>query len=190
MPISHPSPRIGLFIDGPNLHAMSKALGFAIDFKRLLGEFQGFGSMLRAFYYTTISEDQTNGLIRPLVDWLDYNGYTVVTKTAKELVDTTGRRKMKGNMHIELAVDAMRLAGQLDQMVLFSGDGDFRSLVEAVQRRGVHVTVVSTISSQPPMIADELRRQADAFVDLAALRLKVGRDTSERPDARSGGLNS
>src|ERR687892_1614928 len=84
-------------------------------------------------------------------------------------------------MHIELAVDAMELAGNIDHMVLFSGDGDFRSLVEAVQRRGVRVTVVSTISSQPPMIADELRRQADVFTDLAELRSKLGRDSSERP---------
>jgi len=119
-----------------------------------------------------------------LIDWLDYNGYTVVTKATKEFVDASGRRKVKGNMDIELAVDAMELAQHIDQMVLFSGDGDFRSLVEAVQRRGVRVTVVSTISSQPPMIADELRRQADVFTDLVELKTKVGRDPSERPAPR------
>ena len=187
MPVSQPSSKIGLFIDGPNLHATSKALGFEIDFKRLLEEFQCLGSMLRAFYYTTISEDQANCSIRPLVDWLDYNGYKVVTKTAKEFIHTSGRRKIKGNMNIELAVDVMGLARQFDQVVLFSGDGDFRSLVEAVQRRGVRVTVVSTISSQPPMIADELRRQADVFIDLVALRLKLGRNTSERSAVREPG---
>jgi uncharacterized LabA/DUF88 family protein len=185
MAVSQPSSKIGLFIDGPNLHATSKALGFDIDFKRLLGEFRCFGSVLRAFYYTTVSEDQANCPIRPLIDWLDYNGYTVVTKTARECRDTSGRRKIKSNMNIELAVDAMGLARQFDQMVLFSGDGDFRSLVEAVQRRGVRVTVVSTISSHPPMIADELRRQADAFIDLATLRLGLGRNTSERSAARA-----
>ena len=131
---------------------------------------------MRAFYYTAIIEDQEYSSILPLIDWLDYNGYTVVTKTAKEFLDTSGRRKIKRNMNVELTVDAMELARQLDQMVLFSGDGDFRSLVEAVQRRGVF-TVVSTISSQPPMIADELRRQADAFIDLTALRLELGRNT-------------
>jgi uncharacterized LabA/DUF88 family protein len=183
MAVSQPSSKIGLFIDGPNLHATSKALGFEIDFKLLLGEFQRLGSVLRAFYYTTIPEDQTNCSIRPLVDWLDYNGYTVVTKTAREFPDTSSRRKIKGNMNIQLAVDAMGFARQFDQMVLFSGDGDLRSLVEAVQRRGVRVTVVSTISSQPPMIADELRRQSDAFIDLAALRLKLRRSTSERSAA-------
>ena len=116
---------------------------------------------MRAFYYTAVIEDQEYSSIRPLIDWLDYNGYSVVTKATKEFVDQTGRRKVKGNMDIELAVDAMEIAEHIDQMVLFSGDGDFRSLVEAVQRRGVRVTVVSTISTQPPMVADELRRQAD-----------------------------
>jgi uncharacterized LabA/DUF88 family protein len=115
-----------------------------------------------------------------LFDWLDYNGYSVVTKATKEFVDQTGRRKIKGSMDIELAVDAMEIAGSIDHMVLFSGDGDFRSLVEAVQRRGVRVTVVSTISTQPPMVADELRRQADVFLDIVELQPKIGRDPAER----------
>ena len=137
---------------------------------------------MRAFYYTALVEDQEYSSIRPLVDWLDYNGYRVVTKPIKEFVDSTGRRKVKGNMDIELAIDALELAPMIEHMVLFSGDGDFRSLVEAMQRRGVRVTVVSTISSQPPMIADELRRQADEFVDLASLMPKIGRDPSERQE--------
>lgn len=176
--------RLALFIDGANLHATSKTLGFDIDYKRLLIEFQARGPLVRAFYYTAIVEDQEFSSLRPLIDWLDYNGYTVVTKAAKEFVDSYGRRKVKGNMDIELAVDAMSLAERIDEMVLFSGDGDFRSLVEAVQRRGVRVTVVSTVSSQPPMIADELRRQADVFIDLVELQSKVGRDLSERPPSR------
>ena len=125
-------------------------------------------------------EDQEYSSIRPLIDWLDYNGYSVVTKATKEFVDQTGRRKVKGNMDIELAVDAMEIAEHIDQMVLFSGDGDFRSLVEAMQRRGVRVTVVSTISTQPPMVADELRRQADVFLDIVELQPKIGRDPAER----------
>jgi uncharacterized LabA/DUF88 family protein len=87
-------------------------------------------------------------------------------------------------MDIKLAVDAMELAEHIDQMILFSGDGDFRPLVEAVQRRGVRVTVVSTIASHPPMIADELRRQADAFIDLVDLKPKLSRDPSERSPSR------
>ena len=173
--------KIALFIDGANLYATAKSLGFDIDYKRLLREFQSRGYLVRAFYYTAVIEDQEYSSIRPLIDWLDYNGYTVVTKATKEFVDQTGRRKVKGNMDIELAVDAMELAPHIDQMVLFSGDGDFRSLVEAVQRRGVRVIVVSTISTQPPMVADELRRQADQFVDIVELQSKIGRDPSERP---------
>ena len=175
---------IALFIDGANLHATTKTLGFEIDYKRLLTEFQSRGTLLRAFYYTAIIEDQEYSSIRPLIDWLDYNGYTVVTKAVKEFTDANGRRKVKGNMHIELAVDAMELAERIGEMVLFSGDGDFRSLVEAMQRRGVRVTVISTISTHPPMIADELRRQADVFTELMELKSKIGREPSERPAPR------
>src|SRR6201981_2429162 len=143
--------KIALFIDGANLYATSKTLGFDIDYKRLLKEFQSRGTLLRAFYYTAVIQDQEFTSIRPLIDWLDYNGYTVVTKATKEFIDANGRRKVKGSMDVELAVDAMELAAHIAHMVLFSGDGDFRPLVEAVQRRGVRVTVISTISSQPPM---------------------------------------
>ena len=176
--------KIALLIDGANLYSTSKTLGFDIDYKRLLKEFQSRGTLLRALYYTAVIEDQEYSSIRPLIDWLDYNGYTVVTKPTKEFVDASGRRKVKGNMDIELAVDAMELAEHVDEIVLFSGDGDFRPLVGALQRRGVRVTVVSTISTQPPLIADELRRQADVFTDLMELKSKVGRDPSERPPAR------
>jgi len=178
------SDRIALFIEGANLHATARTLGFDIDYKRLLKEFQGRGTLLRAFYYTATIEDQEYCSVRPLIDWLDYNGYTVVTKPTKEFVDASGRRKVKGNMDIELAVDAMELAAYVNEIVLFSGDGDFRPLVAALQRRGTRVTVVSTIASQPPMAADELRRQADVFIDLANLQSKIGREPSERPAAR------
>jgi uncharacterized LabA/DUF88 family protein len=172
---------IALFIDGANLYATAKTLGFDVDYRRLLMEFQGRGTLLRAFYYTAVIEDQENSPIRPLVDWLDYNGFTVVTKAAKEFIDANGRRKLKGSMDVELAVDALQVGEHIDHMVLFSGDGSFRSLVEAVQRRGVRVTVVSTISSQPPMIADELRRQADVFIDLVELQTRIARERVERP---------
>ena len=177
--------RIAVFIDGANLYATAKALGFDIDYKKLLKELQSRGNLLRAFYYTAIFEDQEYSSIRPLVDWLDYNGYTAVTKISKEYVDASGRRKVKSDMDIELAVDAMELASFVDEIILFSGDGDFRSLVEALQRRGVRVTVASTISCQPPMIADDLRRQADGFIELSELRARIGRDPSERPAPRA-----
>ena len=173
--------RIALFIDGANLYATAKGLGFDIDYRQLLKDFASRGTLVRAFYYTTLIEDQEYSPIRPLIDWLEYNGYTVVTKAIKEYVDASGRRKLKGSMDIELTVNAMELAEHIDEMVLFSGDGDFRSLVEAVQRHGVRVTVVSTIATQPPLIADELRRQADVFVDLKQVRPKIARDASEVP---------
>ena len=174
--------RIALFIDGSNLYAAARALGFDIDYKRLLGEFASQGRLVRAFYYTALIEDQEYSPIRPLVDWLDYNGYTMVTKPTKEFTDSTGRRKYKGNMDIELAIDMMELAKHIDHAVLFSGDGDFRRLVESIQRQGVRVTVVSTVKSQPPMIADELRRQADFFMELKDMEKKVGRAVTPRTD--------
>ena len=172
--------KTALFIDGANLYATAKSLGFDIDYKRLLREFQARGNLLRAFYYTAVIEDQEYSSIRPLIDWLDYNGYTMVTKPTKEFIDAAGRRKIKGNMDIELAVDAMELADHLDHIVLFSGDGDFRSLVEALQHKGKRVSVVSTLTTNPPMVADELRRQADQFIDLAYLQDEIGRDPAER----------
>jgi uncharacterized LabA/DUF88 family protein len=172
--------RVALFIDGANLYATSKSLGFDIDYKRLLQHFRQRATLVRALYYTALAEDQEYSSIRPLIDWLDYNGYSMVTKPIKEFTDSTGRRKIKGNMDIELAVDAMRLAEHLDHIVLFSGDGDFRSLVAALQQKGKRVSVVSTLQTQPPMIADELRRQADQFVDLADLETVICRDPAQR----------
>lgn len=172
--------RLALFIDGANLYAAARALGFDIDYKLLRQEFERRGKLTRAFYYTALLESEEYSPIRPLVDWLNYNGFNMVTKPAKEFTDSMGRRKVKGNMDIELAVDAMELAPRLDHIVLFSGDGDFRPLVESLQRQGLRVSVVSTIRTQPPMIADELRRQADNFIELDALRDIIGRPPRER----------
>jgi uncharacterized LabA/DUF88 family protein len=172
--------RIALFIDGANLYATAKALGFDIDYKRLLGLFRSKGHLVRALYYTALAEDQEYSSIRPLVDWLDYNGYTMVTKPTKEFTDSFGRRKIKGNMDIELSVDAMRLAQSLDHVVLFTGDGDFRALVAALQLMGKRVSVISTLQTQPAMVADELRRQADQFIDLAELESAICRDPAVR----------
>jgi len=182
--IFYPQERIGLFIDGANLYAAARALGFDIDYKRLLDLFAAKGRLIRAFYYTALVEDQEYSPIRPLVDWLDYNGYTMVTKPTKEFTDAMGRRKIKGNMDIELAIDVMEMAQHLDHIVLFSGDGDFRRLVEAVQRKGVRVTVVSTVRSQPPMVADELRRQADNFQELQDLEPSICRVQREPREPR------
>ena len=181
--MNQPHERIALFIDGPNLYAAARALGFDIDYKKLLEFFTGRGYMVRALYYTALIEDQEYSPIRPLVDWLDYNGYTMVTKPTKEFTDATGRRKIKGNMDIELAVDMLEMADTLDHLYVFSGDGDFRRLVEAVQRKGKRVTVVSTVRSSPPMAADELRRQADVFLELEKLIPQISRAGNRQPVA-------
>jgi uncharacterized LabA/DUF88 family protein len=174
--------RIALFIDGANLYSAAKGLNIDLDFKKLLEEFQKRGVLIRAYYYTAIVENEDYSPIRPLVDWLDYNGFTVVTKPAKTYTDAQGRTRHRGDMDVDLAVDMMEMAGNCDHIVLFSGDGDFRRLVEAVQRRGVRVTVVSTNKSSPPMASDELRRQADAYVDLADLASIIARPrTSAMP---------
>lgn len=173
--IFYPEQRLALFIDGANLYGTAKALGFDIDYRRLLEMFAAKGRLLRAFYYTALMEDQEYSPLRPLVDWLDYNGFTVVTKPAKEFTDYAGRRRIKGNMDIEVAIDMLDLAGSIDHAVLLSGDGDFRRLVEIVQRRGVRVSVVSSIKTQPAMISDDLRRQADNFIDLADLQPVIAR---------------
>src|SRR6187399_223521 len=173
--------RVALFIDGANLYSAARSLGFDIDYRRLLKVFREKGRLVRAYYYTALVEDQEYSPIRPLIDWLDYNGYTMVTKPTKEFTDALGRRKIKGNMDIELTVDAMRLVENLDHVVLFTGDGDFRALVGALQMRGRRVSVVSTLQTQPPMVADELRRQADQFIDLADLEDQICRDPATRP---------
>ena len=187
--VFYPQERIGLFIDGSNLYAAARALNFDIDYKRLLNVFAAKGHLIRAFYYTALVEDQEYSPIRPLIDWLDYNGYTMVTKPTKEFTDASGRRKIKGNMDIELAIDVMEMAEHLDHVVLFSGDGDFRRLVEAVQRRGTRVTVVSTVRSQPPMVADELRRQADTFIELQELQPSIARVGAHREERQENGYD-
>src|ERR671925_1480406 len=178
----YPNERLALFIDGANLYATAKALGFDIDYKRLLALFRSKGQLVRALYYTALAEDQEYSSIRPLVDWLDYNGYTMVTKPTKEFTDAMGRRRIKGNMDIELAIDMLEMAHHIDHAILFSGDGDFRRLVEAVQRKGVRVSVVSTIRSSPPMVSDDLRRQADNFIELQDLAPSIMRNHPAREE--------
>ena len=178
----YPQEKIAIFIDGANLYAAARGLGFDIDYKRLLDLFASKGRLMRAFYYTALIEDQEYSPLRPLVDWLDYNGYTMVTKPTKEYTDAMGRRKIKGNMDIELAIDVLEMSAHLDHVVLFSGDGDFRRLVEAVQRRGVRVSVVSTVRSSPPMVSDDLRRQADNFIELQDLAPSISRNHHAREE--------
>ncbi|WEX75113.1 NYN domain-containing protein [Sinorhizobium numidicum] len=174
-----PREKIAIFIDGANFYATSKSLGFEVDYRKLLEAFQKRAYLLRAYYYTALIEDQESSSIRPLIDWLDYNGYQVVTKAAREFTDSLGRRKIKANMDVELAIDAMEMREAVNHFVIFSGDGNFTTLVAALQRKGCKVSVVSTMSTNPPMIADELRREADHFIDLVTLKGEISREHSE-----------
>jgi uncharacterized LabA/DUF88 family protein len=174
--------RVAVFIDGANLYAATRSLEFDIDYRKMLTEIKSWGRLIRAFYYTAVVEDDEYTSVRPLLDWLDYNGFTVVTKNAKSYTDDSGRRKIKGNMDIELAVDALELAPHIDHAYIFSGDGDFTRVVKAMQRKGVRVTVVSSINTRPLMISDDLRRQCDEFIDLSSLMIKIGRPPEVRAE--------
>lgn len=169
--------RAAIFIDGANLYKTARNLGFDIDYKSLLKKTREESRLVRACYYTAMQEDrdQDYSPLRPLVDWLDYNGYTMVTKTAREYTDNQGKKRYKGSVDIELAIDMLLLADKLDAMVLFTGNGDFRRAIEAVQAKGVKVTLVSTVKTTPPMASDDIRRQADHFIDLADLQSSIGR---------------
>ena len=187
----HPlAPRRAIFIDGSNLYAAAKNLGFDIDYRKLRHFFESGSWLLRAYYYTAIADDSDYSPVRPLADWLDYNGFTLVSKPAKEYVDSMGRRRIRGNMDVEIAVDALNLAEHIDHMILISGDGDFRRLIEAMQAKGVKVTVVSSIRTSPPIAADEVRRQADEFLDLLDIAPQIERRTPEhaRPEPRRPGF--
>ena len=177
--------RLALFIDGANLYSSARALGLEIDFRKLLKEFQGRGRLIRASYYTALVESDEYSPIRPLVDWLAYNGFTVVKKAAREYTDREGRKRHRGNMDVDLAVDMLEAATHADHIVLFSGNGDFRRLVEAVKAKGVRVSIVSTNTSSPPMVADDLRREADAFIELEDIAEMIARPRRDQPDAPS-----
>lgn len=174
--------RLALFIDGANLYSAARAVGLEIDFRKLFKEFQTRGRLIRANYYTALVENDDYSPIRPLVDWLAYNGFNVIKKPAREFVDRDGRKRVRGNMDVELAVDMLEAAGWADHIVLFSGNGDFRRLIEAVKAKGVRVSVVSTMNASPPMISDDLRREADTFIELVDLGELIARPRRETAD--------
>lgn len=172
--------RIGIFIDGANFYSTTKSLDFDIDYKRMLSFFKAQGKLIKAYYFTALRENDDYSPLRPLLDWLDYNGFHIVTKPAKTFVDRDGRTRIKGDMDVEIVVSMIELAPHLDHIVLFSGDGDFKAAVEAVQKLGVRVSVVSSLKSKPSLLADELRRQADTFIEINDLAEDVGRPKRER----------
>ncbi len=107
-----PDERTALFIDGANLYSASRNLGFDVDYRNLLEYFRKKTHVIRAYYYSAVLETEEYSPLKPLTDWLAYNGYTLVTKPAHEFTDATGRRRVKGNMDIELAIDMLELRRQ------------------------------------------------------------------------------
>lgn len=184
MKIDWKSEKTAIFIDGLSLHRTAKALGFEVDYRKLHRYFSGVTCLIRAYFYTALDEEQEFSAARPLVDWLSYNGYSPVTKPIKRFNDENGHRKFKGNIGVELATDAMLLAPSLDRVLFFVSDGDYRVLAAALQESGIRVGVISTIRTQPAMVADDLRRQADDFLDLADLEAEIGREIKGRTAAK------
>ncbi|GBR28547.1 LabA-like NYN domain-containing protein [Kozakia baliensis] len=178
--------RTALFIDGSSLYFTARNLGFDVDYRSLLSFFQSQCHLVRAYYYAALPETDDYSPLKPLTDWLAYNGYALVTKNAREFTDHSGRRRIKGNMDVELAVDLLEQADRIDHAVLFSGDADLRRAVEAVQRRGVRVTAVSSLRSTPPLIGDDLRRQVDQFVELSDIAPEFTRRQTENRIRSSG----
>jgi uncharacterized LabA/DUF88 family protein len=159
--------RIGIFIDGSNLYWSAKVLGFRVDFTKILKFYKDQGEVTHAFYFTALPPKDVQSELRRMIDFIDYNGWTVIQKETKQYLNADGASKLKGNMDVEIAVHVGEVAPFITDLVLFSGDGDFRVLLESIQRRyGIHTTVVSARS----LVADALRRQSHEFKDLSDLR--------------------
>lgn len=176
------SEKTAVFIDGSSLYYSARALGFDVDYRNLLNFFQKQCALLRAYYYAALPETEDYSPLKPLTDWLAYNGYALVTKSAREFTDYSGRRRIKGNMDVELSVDLLEQADRIDHAVIFSGDSDLRRAVEAAQRRGVRVTAVSSLRGSAPLIGDDLRRQVDCFIELGDIARHF---TRQHNDTRS-----
>lgn len=174
------SQRVAIMIDGPNLFNTSKNLGFDVDFKKLLGLFEQNCLLHRAVYFNMLSERDDTTPVKPLVDWLSYNGYKTVTKPFREFTDASGTRRTKGSMHVEMAVEMMNMAQFVEHFVLFSGDGELAYAVNAVQEKGCRVTAVSTMKSDTgSTIADELRRKVNRFVNLDDVKGIIDKSVEE-----------
>jgi len=169
--------RTALFIDGPSFYSTTSRLGWDVDYRRLRAHFETESKLYRAMYFTALPENSDvrgadgdpihHSPVIKLVDWLSYNEYRTITKPMREFRDSEGRIRQKGNLQVEIAVEMMEATQFADHMILFSGDGDLEHVVDAVQRRGVKVTVASTVRLSPLPISGDLRRIVDRFIDLS-----------------------
>ncbi len=166
--------RIALFIDGANVYAAAKRLGWNFDHRKILEHFATQGRLYNAFYYTAVPYPIDDKQKR-FTDALTYMGYTVRTRPLREATDESGQTYRRANLDIELVTDLLTTEGQYDVAVLLTGDGDFERPVEVLRARGKRVVVTSILE----MTSYELRNAADTYVDLGSLR-----DQVERPGYR------
>jgi uncharacterized LabA/DUF88 family protein len=180
-----PGERIAVFVDGANIHATLRQLDFQFDYKLLREFFGDCGELLRSYYYTAMKPDGQNDSVKPLVDFLQLNGWTTITKPFRYQGEP-GEITIKGNLDCEITVDMIRMSEFVDHLVLFSGDGDFRYLIEHLQDRGKRVTVASSRVTKTAVLSNELAKQADNFIELETLKLFAGRETKDRARATPG----
>lgn len=159
--------RAAVFIDGYGTHYTCKSLGIEIDYRKLSELIRRQTTVIRNYYFTPLVEGQDFIAVKPLLDFLQYNGWTTVTRPYKEHYVST---------NTALAVTAMEIAPAIEQAIIFSGNGDFTPLIEALKRRGIHTTVASTVRSEQSYCSDDLRRAADAFIDLDDIRSAISRE--------------
>ena len=181
----HSAERTVLFIDGDDTYAVLKSLHLELDFKSLRTYFLQRARLLRATYYAVVPENDAYCTQMPLLDWLEYNGYSVV-KRAWQVEQATGRKKVP-NIYVDIAVDAINLAHAYDRAVFLSGDASLISVVRALKGAGKCTTVISSLSQTTPnVVSDLLRREADEFIDLLSLE-GIYRPKPDARDRRKAG---
>ena len=163
--IQQNSDRIAIFIDGSNLFYAASHLNIEVDYRRLLSSLVRGRRLLRAYFYTGV--DPQNEKQRGFLLWLNRHGHRVVSKELTHLPD--GSRK--ANMHVEMAVDMMRISEYCPNITLLGGDGNLSYALQVLSQRGIYIEVVSLQS----MTSDSLIDLADSYTDLADLRDEIKR---------------
>ncbi len=157
--------RVAIFIDGENIHYSAKHLNMRLDYLKLCSKLAGNRRLVRSYFYTAVS-NQSEGKI-DFINFLKLNGFSVITREIKSFNDGDhSTRNVRGSLDMEMAIDALEMSNKLDTVILCTGDGDFKPLVTALGRKGVHVEVCALRE----MTSTELIATADVYTDLASLK--------------------